>query len=159
MNIFGVGPLEIFFIVLIALIVLGPKDMVKAGRTIGKFLRKIVTSENWSTIQQASQEIRTLPNRLIREAGIDEIQEGLKKDLTLEGSMHERKNPLPSHATDQDLADWTSPPNTIAPPDMSTNADDDEPLNSDTAGNDAHPTESSENNTASPKSLEISENN
>lgn len=69
MDILGIGPLELFFIVMIALIVLGPKDMVKAGRTIGKNLRKLVTSENWRTIQQASNEIRTLPNRLIREIG------------------------------------------------------------------------------------------
>jgi Sec-independent protein translocase protein TatA len=78
MDILGIGPLELFFIVMIALIVLGPKDMVKAGRTIGKNLRKLVTSENWRTIQQASNEIRTLPNRLIREAGLDEVQKEIK---------------------------------------------------------------------------------
>ena len=74
MDILGIGPLELFFIILIALIVLGPKDIVKAGRGIGKNLRKLVMSENWRTIQQASNEIRTLPNCLIREAGLDEIQ-------------------------------------------------------------------------------------
>jgi Sec-independent protein translocase protein TatA len=36
MDFLGVGPLELLFILLIALIVLGPNDMVKTGRTLGK---------------------------------------------------------------------------------------------------------------------------
>lgn len=40
MDILGVGPLELIFILLLALIIMGPKDMVKSGRTIGRFLRK-----------------------------------------------------------------------------------------------------------------------
>ena len=35
MEILGIGPMELFFIVLLAMIILGPKDMVKAGRTLG----------------------------------------------------------------------------------------------------------------------------
>ena len=34
MEILGIGPLELFFILIIALIVLGPNDMVKAGRIL-----------------------------------------------------------------------------------------------------------------------------
>jgi len=40
MEILGVGVPELMFIVLIALILLGPKDMIEAGRTFGKVLRK-----------------------------------------------------------------------------------------------------------------------
>ena len=72
MDILGIGPLEIFFIIIIALIVLGPKDMAKAGRTIGRYLRMIVTSSGWQAVQQTSKELRKLPNRLIRDAGLDE---------------------------------------------------------------------------------------
>jgi sec-independent protein translocase protein TatB len=68
MEIFGVGPSELFLIVILALIILGPKDMQKAGRTIGKWLRTIVTSDGWRIFQQTSRELRTLPNRLMREA-------------------------------------------------------------------------------------------
>lgn len=77
MDIFGVGPLEFFLILVITLIVLGPNDMVKAGRTLGRFLRKVVTSPEWRTLMQASREMRNLPNRMMREAGIEDI----KKDL------------------------------------------------------------------------------
>jgi len=77
MNIFGVGPLEFFLILVIALIVLGPNDMAKAGRSIGRFLRKVVTSPEWRTLLQASKEMRNLPNRMMREAGIEDIQKSL----------------------------------------------------------------------------------
>jgi len=72
MEILGIGTSELVFIVIIALIVLGPKDMQKAGKTIGKWLRNIVTSDGWKMFQQTSRELKTLPNRLMREAN-DEV--------------------------------------------------------------------------------------
>jgi uncharacterized protein YjiS (DUF1127 family) len=72
MEILGIGPLELFFILIIALIVLGPKDMVKAGRTIGRFLRSLVTSPTWRAVSRTSTELRNLPNKLIRDAGLEE---------------------------------------------------------------------------------------
>jgi Sec-independent protein translocase protein TatA len=68
MEILGVGPSEFIFIVIIALIILGPKDMQKAGKTIGKWLRSVVTSDGWKMFQQTSRELKTLPNRLMRDA-------------------------------------------------------------------------------------------
>jgi sec-independent protein translocase protein TatB len=80
MEFLGIGPSELAFIVIIALIVLGPKDMQKAGRTLGKWLRKVVTSDGWKLFQQTSREIQTLPNRLMREAALDEFKD-LQKEL------------------------------------------------------------------------------
>ena len=77
MDILGVGPLELLFILLLALIIMGPKDMAKSGKTIGRFLRKIVTSPSWHAVQHTSREIRNLPNRLIREAGLEEMKDQL----------------------------------------------------------------------------------
>ena len=68
MEILGIGTSELLFIVIIAIIILGPKDMQKAGKTIGKWLRNIITSDGWKIFQQTSRELRTLPNKLIREA-------------------------------------------------------------------------------------------
>ncbi|HWQ84882.1 MAG TPA: twin-arginine translocase TatA/TatE family subunit, partial [Anaerolineales bacterium] len=75
MDILGIGPLELVFVLLIALIVLGPNDMVKAGRTLGRFLRKLVTSPGWQMVQQTSKDLRYLPNKLMREAGLEELKE------------------------------------------------------------------------------------
>jgi len=72
MEVLGIGMSELVFIVIIALIVLGPRDMQKAGRTIGRFLRNIVQSDGWKVFRQTSNEIRTLPHKLMRDAN-DEI--------------------------------------------------------------------------------------
>ncbi len=79
MEIFGVGAPEIALIVLIALILLGPKDMVAAGRTIGKTLRTIMTSPAWMIMKKTGEEIQQLPIKLAREAGLDEIKEETRK--------------------------------------------------------------------------------
>lgn len=72
MEFLGVGPLEIIFILLIALVVMGPKDIVKAGRTIGRFLNGLVKSDTWRMMKRTTQEIRTLPNKLMKDAGLEE---------------------------------------------------------------------------------------
>jgi sec-independent protein translocase protein TatB len=77
MDFFGIGFLEIFFIVIIALIVLGPKDMVKVGRSMGRFLRKILLAPGF---MEAQRWVRNFPAQLMREAGIEEIQNELKKE-------------------------------------------------------------------------------
>jgi len=75
MDILGIGPTELVFIVLIALIILGPKDMQKAGRTIGRWLRNMVTSDGWRVFRDTSRELRNLPNRLMREANLEELDQ------------------------------------------------------------------------------------
>ncbi len=74
MEILGIGPTELIFIILLALIILGPKDMQKAGRTIGRWLRNLVTSEGWRAFLNTSREIRNLPNRLMREANLEDLE-------------------------------------------------------------------------------------
>lgn len=110
MDILGIGPLELFFILLIALIVLGPKDMVKAGRTIGRVLRSVVKSPNWRMLQQTSREIRSLPNRLMREAGIEELQNSLPDTNTIgrEIGLNDVKKDI--HSIKSDISEWTTPP-------------------------------------------------
>jgi Sec-independent protein translocase protein TatA len=68
MEIFGVGTSEILFILILALIILGPKDMQKAGKTIGKWLRSVVTSDGWKVMRQTTSRLRTLPHELMRQA-------------------------------------------------------------------------------------------
>ena len=83
MEILGIGPSELIFIIIIALIVLGPKDMQKAGKTIGQYLNKIVKSDGWKAFQQTSREIRDLPTNLMREANMDlaETEKEIRKAM------------------------------------------------------------------------------
>ena len=71
MEIFGIGTSELVFILIIALIVLGPKDMQKAGRTIGRWLNQLVHSDSWKVFQRTSAELRNLPRNLMREANTE----------------------------------------------------------------------------------------
>ena len=117
MEFLGVGPSELIFIFIIALIILGPKDMQKAGKMIGKWMRDIVTSDGWKIFQQTSREIRTLPTRLMREAN-----EELSK---LDNEVKTASTPASTRSTDPNMPlrsqPMTSPPpvfpqNKIAPP-------------------------------------------
>jgi Sec-independent protein translocase protein TatA len=80
MDIFGIGPLEIIFILLIAMVVVGPRNMGKTGRMIGSFLNRLYRSENWKLFNEASRNLRNLPSRLAREAALDEL-DAVQKDI------------------------------------------------------------------------------
>ena len=105
MEILGIGPLELFFILVIALIILGPGDMVKAGRTLGRFLRKVVTSSEWRTVQKASRELKYLPNRLMREASIEDLSKELADINKIGGEIGKEVK-----KAEKDLSSWTTPP-------------------------------------------------
>ena len=81
MEILGIGAPELVFVIIIALIILGPKDMQKAGRTIGRWLNQLVQSDGWKAFQQTSREIRNLPNNLMRQANMElaETEKELRK--------------------------------------------------------------------------------
>ena len=150
MEIIGIGPLELLFILIIALIILGPGDMVKAGRTLGRFLRQVVTSPEWRTVQKASRELKYLPNRLMREANLEDLSKDFsdinKIGKDLKGDVRQVQTDLSSWTTPPELMhleepgpDTTSSPAAdIAPPaaiDASQSLPPDPPTNTDTEDN------------------------
>jgi uncharacterized protein YjiS (DUF1127 family) len=98
--------------------------MVKAGRTIGRFLRQIVTSPTWRAVTRTSSELRTLPNKLIRDAGLEddlkEIQNATKQAIPtdLNSDLNQWK---------EDVSSWTTPPT------IGNTAEDTEPSSEDLA--------------------------
>lgn len=103
MDIFGIGPLELLLIFVIILVVMGPTDIVKAGASLGKFFRDLMTSDTWKAVQQTSRSIRNLPNQLARQAGIEEMKEELNKDFGKSSGEKPR-------TSDEDLRAWTETP-------------------------------------------------
>src|SRR5215216_6711901 len=95
MDIFGIGASELVFIILIAIIVLGPKDMQKAGKTIGRFLNQLMRSEGWKVFQKTSNELRNLPRNLMREANMEMME--AEKDLRR--VIDPRTNPTASRSS------------------------------------------------------------
>lgn len=99
MEILGIGINELIFIIIIALIVLGPKDMQKTGKTVGRWLRDLKMSDGWKVFQQTSREIRDIPTKLIRDAN-NELREINKEinpasSLTSSGSANLKQNRQP----------------------------------------------------------------
>src|SRR3989304_4973430 len=67
MEILGIGPLEAVFVLILALLVVGPRDLGKAARSFGRFLNRLYRSEAWAAITQASQGLGRELDRLGRE--------------------------------------------------------------------------------------------
>ena len=120
MDILGVGPLELLFIFLIALIVLGPQDMKKTGLTLGRFMRKIVTSQGWRDFQQGWRNLRYLPNKMMREAGLEEdvksINESMKEFQKIKPAFDTSELNKDLKETEKDLSSWLTPPTIASPP-------------------------------------------
>ncbi len=70
MEVFGIGPLEIALVVLIAFIVLGPERIPEVMRQLGKWARQLreftnnITRDYGSDIQQLTGEITALQEEL-----------------------------------------------------------------------------------------------
>ena len=118
MEILGVGPSELVFIFIVALLILGPKDMQKAGKTIGKWLRDVVTSDAWKMFQQTSRELKTLPNRLMREANDEinqignELNNATNMDVKRPNNLNapSRSQPMPTSLPENKIAPSTPEP-------------------------------------------------
>ena len=124
MEILGIGAPELVFVIIIALIVLGPKDMQKAGLTIGRWLNQLVRSEGWKAFQQTSRELRNLPTNLMREANMElaETEKELRKATDFRASSLASS---PNPATSPQASHGPASPeteNSIQPP--STNGTD-----------------------------------
>lgn len=54
MNFMGIGPLELVFVLVIALVVLGPKRLVEASRGMGRLARQArQVTESWPAILES----------------------------------------------------------------------------------------------------------
>ncbi|HSQ38687.1 MAG TPA: hypothetical protein VLM78_00890 [Anaerolineales bacterium] len=111
MEILGIGPSELLFIIILALIVLGPRDMQKAGKTVGRWLNNLVRSDGWKAFQQTSREIRGLPTKLMRDANLElaETEKDIRK------AMEERTG-RPASPKSRSLIQPQGTENTIQPP-------------------------------------------
>ena len=119
MEFLGIGPLELLLILLLALIILGPKDLEKTAKSIGKGLNQLVRSDTWKTVTDASRQLRTLPNKLMREANLEEFQKVTSQELSATATETQKAlkawttQPTTVINTPEELPE---PANTIAPP-------------------------------------------
>ena len=110
MEFLGVGPLELGLIIVLALVLVGPRDMARLGREAGRFLNRLYHSPAWRTMNDASRELRNLPSRLAREAELDTLQH----DIEQVGKGLQEVQSAAQSAT-EGMQAW-SPPARPAPP-------------------------------------------
>ncbi|MBN1265386.1 MAG: hypothetical protein JXA25_07830 [Anaerolineales bacterium] len=99
MNILNIGGLELTFIIVLALIIMGPNDIVRSARTAAQWVKKIKSNRYWQEILRTTSEIRDLPNKIMAESGLEEavqsmnlLSQNLQHDLRSEVSLHPRSS-------------------------------------------------------------------
>ncbi len=142
MNFFGIGPMELIFILIIMILVLGPKNMVESAKKFGVTLRKIVKSPLWATVMDTSREIREIPTRLIREAGIEEDLKNIKTTTNSLKNVGNFSVPIDPITVNLSTEDGEGKANKILP----EQPEGDQPENSVSSTTEASPSDESENN-------------
>ena len=71
MKFFNVGTLEILFLLLLAFILLGPKQAVKTAADFGRWIRKLKNSQIWQDFISTSREIKDLPQKIMDDTEIE----------------------------------------------------------------------------------------
>lgn len=79
MKLFNVGALEFLFILLLALIILGPRKTVETAGEVGRWVKKIFSSQFWQDLQATSKEIQDLPKKMMDEAEIQKTIDELDR--------------------------------------------------------------------------------
>ena len=103
MEFLGIGPLELLLIFVLALILLGPKEMVSTAKKAAEAIRKVTKSDFWKEAVDSSREIRQLPNQIMKDTGLDEELRKINRDLARnqdqvkwEQDMEKARNPVQS---------------------------------------------------------------
>lgn len=78
MNILNIGIPELLLIFVIALIVLGPRNMVSTSRQLSGAIRKFISSNTWKSIINSTQEIRDIQDKIINDTGLPETLKTLQ---------------------------------------------------------------------------------
>ena len=114
MDLFGIGPLELILILLIALVVLGPQEMANTSRKLAGTVRKVMRSPTWKQMMTTSRELRDLPTKLVRESGFEDQMNEINRDTAF------RIEPGPvkpvGHPTPAELTPPPKPPEAEEPP-------------------------------------------
>ncbi len=82
MDFLGIGPLELLLIFVLALILLGPREMVNTARKAAEAIRKMTQSDFWKDAVDSSREFRNLPTQIMKDTGLDEELRKINRDLS-----------------------------------------------------------------------------
>ena len=79
MEIFNIGPWELILIIVLALVVFGPERMVKYSKEAAILVRRVIRSSFWRELVSTSEEIKTIPRQLVKDADLDESMQEISQ--------------------------------------------------------------------------------
>jgi Sec-independent protein translocase protein TatA len=82
MQVFNLGFGEIIFVLLIAVVVLGPERITVFSRKAGQWIRAMISNPLWQDVVSTSNEFRQLPNKLMEETGLQSDLDDLNIEVT-----------------------------------------------------------------------------
>ena len=106
MRILNVGIREVILLLVIMLILFGPRQMQENARKTAQAIRRFVRSDTWRTFLGLYDDVNTIKDEVIRESGIREVQDslrGLNRDLSaIDGELRHAEAdtssaPAPDH--------------------------------------------------------------
>jgi Sec-independent protein translocase protein TatA len=109
MDLFGIGLPEIIFILLLVVIIFGPKDLEKMAKTIGGGLFRFFNSEAFRNLRRIGE----LPAEFARKAGLDEFRANINSTKTATQQNPPAGQALPPASTNPEE---TESENRIEPP-------------------------------------------
>lgn len=77
MNFLNIGLPELFLVLVLAFIVLGPEKLNRTLYDFARMLRKLFRSEQWQTASSIYRDIRQYPAKIMKEAQLEDIQKEL----------------------------------------------------------------------------------
>ena len=93
MRIFNVGIREVMALLVIMLILFGPKQMQSNARKTAQWIRRMVHSDTWRSFLGVVNDVNAIKDDVIRESGIQEVQDslrGINRDLSqMDRELHQ----------------------------------------------------------------------
>lgn len=74
MNLFGLGMGELVFLLILGFLLLGPDEMQRLARMLGRLLRRLYMSTFWRMTVRLRYEFESYLREEIRRAGLEELE-------------------------------------------------------------------------------------
>lgn len=78
MRIFNVGIREVLLLLLILLILFGPRQLQENARKLARGIQRFVRSDAWRSFLGIYDDVNSIKDQVIRESGIREVQDSLR---------------------------------------------------------------------------------
>ena len=114
MEIFNIGPLELLLILVLAVLMFGPEDIVNFAHKAGRWIYNLRKSEFWQEVVGTTKQIQEFPQQIMKEAELEETmkeinalnQTMLNSDLSENKDLVNISTPTTEIDADDEMGKW-----------------------------------------------------